>query len=89
MGKFSPRHAVRNRAWRKAMGMPLLLAFLLGPLLSLLISQATPARAYGWVIECVDFPSKSSENMTDRNLPLEHPGTIAWERYLPLVLKNH
>jgi len=55
MNKLLPRHVLQTRHWRKALFLPLVLAFLLTPLLAL---QATPAvadqGASGWHIETVD-----------------------------------
>ena len=42
-------------------------------LLTPLCLQATPAKADGWVIECVDCPKQFS-NMTDRSLRLDAAG---------------
>ena len=68
--KLTPRHAFQNRHWRKALFLPLVLAFLLTPLLAL---QTTPAAADGWVIECVDCP-RQFRDMTDRSLRLDASG---------------
>ncbi len=68
--KHTARHVVQSKRWRKALSLPLVLAFLLGPFLGL---QVTPASADGWVIECVDCPKKFSE-MTDRSLRLDAAG---------------
>ena len=50
-------------------GASLVLAFLLGPLLGL---QPTPARADGWVIECVDRPKSFGESLLVIFLPPEN-----------------
>lgn len=73
-GKLSPWNAGQNKAWGKVLSLPLSLAFLLTPLLGLLAFQATPARADGWVIECVDCPPESLSSMTDRSLQLDDAG---------------
>ena len=52
--KLSSRHSVQSRHWRKALFLPLVLAFLLGPPLGLLAFQATTVVADEWVIERVD-----------------------------------
>jgi len=70
MNQYLPGHAFQNRHWRKALFLPLVLAFLLTTLLAL---QSTPVRADGWVIECVDCP-KNFEYMTDRSLRLDTEG---------------
>ena len=55
MNKLLPRHVLQTRHWRKALLLPLVLAFLLTPLLAL---QATPTvadqSASAWHIEIVD-----------------------------------
>jgi len=61
---------VQGKVWPKALSLPLVLAFLLGPLLAL---QPAPASADGWVIECVDCP-KQFNNMTNRSLALDAEG---------------
>jgi len=71
--KLSVKYVVQNRHLRKVLFLPLVLAFLLGPLLGLLAFQATPAVADGWVIECTDC-LKQFSNMTDRSLRLDAAG---------------
>ena len=56
--ELSPRLAVQNRHWRRALSLPLMLVLLLNSLLGLAISEVTPAMAdqdaSGWQIEAVD-----------------------------------
>ncbi len=53
--------------------IPLALTLLLGSIAGLLAFGAAPARASGWVIECVDCP-KVFLDMTDRSLRLDMAG---------------
>ena len=55
--------AVRSRVARRALALAV--AWVLGPLLGLLLPAAGPVAADGWVIEYVDCP-KQFYSMTDR-----------------------
>ena len=70
--KLSPRHEAWNKYLRKAIPLPLLLAFLLGPVLGSAAFRPTRVRADGWVIEFVD--GKCFSKMTDRSLRLDAQG---------------
>jgi hypothetical protein len=61
------------RGWVARRALALVVAWALGPLLGLLLPAPGPARADGWVIECVDCP-KDFDGLTDRSLRLDAEG---------------
>jgi hypothetical protein len=61
------------RGWVARRALVLVVAWVLGPMLGLLLPAPGPARADGWVIECVDCP-KDFDGLTDHSLRLDAAG---------------